>query len=184
MQALQHRGARTLSDVLLFSTTEAARVRPNAPVVHRLHCEGESRRGFELWAFVIMPEHVHLVLLPHEGTLVEDIFTSIKTPVSRRAVAWVKRRAPSFLDKLVDIQPSGKVSHRFWQRGGGYDRNLWSAEQVHQKIEYVHQNPVRQGLVEQPDQWRWSSFLAWENGVDDPIRIDRETVPTLGARAR
>ena len=64
-------------------------------------------------------------------------------------------------------------------RGGGYDRNLRSIRDIHEKIRYVHANPVTRGLVDNPSGWKWSSALAWEEGLNSPIRIDRQTVPAL-----
>ena len=92
------------------------------------------RNPFDLWAWVIMPEHVHLVLLPHSGVQIAPILTTMKQSVSRRAIHWVRNHASEFLDHLLDKQPNGKHSHRFWQRGGGYDRNLRSTRDVHEKI--------------------------------------------------
>ena len=48
---------------------------------------------------------------------------------------------------------------------------------VHEKIHYIHNNPVRRGLVSKASLWRWSSCLAWETGKDEPIAIDRDNVP-------
>ena len=66
------------------------------------------------------------------------------------AILWLKRHAPEFLNTVEDVQPNGKRYHRFWQREGGYDRTLRSARDIHEKIRYVHENPVRRGLVERP----------------------------------
>ena len=120
-----------------------------------------------------MPEHVHLVLLPHPGTPIESIFTTIKLSVSRKAIHWLKENSPAYLDELVDRQPNGKQSYRFWQRGGGYDRNLRSVRDIHEKIRYVHFNPVQRELVAKPEDWKWSSAVAWSTGVDLPLSIDR-----------
>ena len=80
----------------------------------------------------------------------------------------------------MDRQPDGRESHRFWQRGGGYDRNLRSVADVHEKINYIHGNPVRRGLVGGPEEWLWSSYRSWMDGIDEPIRIDRDSLPPLG----
>jgi putative transposase len=141
--------------------------------------KARTRRPFDLWAFVIMPEHMHLLIWPHEGVRICDILQTIKQPVTLRCVAWVRRNAPQFLPTMLDRQPNGKTFYRFWQRGGGYDRNMWSAPEIHEKIQYIHNNPVRRELVVRPDEWPWSSFRAWELGIDEPIRIDRESVPML-----
>ena len=134
---------------------------------------------FDLWAFVIMPEHVHLVLLPHEGILIREILSPIKQRVTRRCLHWVEQNAPTFLARMADVQPDGTVTHRFWQRGGGYDRNLRSLADVYEKIRYVHGNPVRRGLVERAEDWPWSSAKAWGDGGDLPLRLDRDSLPPV-----
>jgi hypothetical protein len=73
----------------------------------------------------------------------------------------------------------GTISYHFWQPGGGHDRNLRSDADVREKIAYVHHNPVRRRLVEHPRDWPWSSWRAWHEGADKPLRMDRETMPPL-----
>jgi len=138
-----------------------------------------TRRPFHLWAFVIMPEHVHLLVLPHEGVCVSDILSAVKLPVTRRAITWATCHNPDALKHMLDVQPSGKRHQRFWQRGGGYDRNVKTIAEAHEKIHYIHANPVRRGLVEHPQDWPWSSWRAWEYDTDDPIRLDRDTLGAL-----
>jgi hypothetical protein len=50
---------------------------------------------------------------------------------------------------------SKQQSYRFWQPGGGYDSNIWSAEEIHEKIGTIHANPVRRGLGVTPGEWAW-----------------------------
>ena len=74
---------------------------------------------------------------------------------------------------MTDRQPSGKECLRFWQRGGGYDRNIWSSKEMEEKVVYIHRNPVKRGLVEQAADWEWSS-ARWYNGARDSIiKVDR-----------
>ena len=81
--------------------------------------------AFDLWAYVVMPEHAHLLLLPRKPMYsISRILTSIKRPVSRKALSYVRTSAPNFLSQMEDRQPGGRVHYRFWQRGGGYDRNV------------------------------------------------------------
>ena len=47
--------------------------------------------------------------------------------------------------------------YQFWQDGGGYDRNLRTAEELREMLKYVHNNPVRRELVARPEDWPWSS---------------------------
>ena len=138
-----------------------------------------ERNPFDLWAWVIMPEHIHLALYPREGTKIASILKTLKQSVSKRAIKWLKGNAAEYLPTIEDVQPNGKRTYRFWQRGGGYDRNLRSVRDIHEKLAYIHQNPVNRGLVPQSVDFHWSSANAWESGVDLPLSIDRDSVPPL-----
>ncbi len=140
---------------------------------------GRDRADFDLWAYVVMPEHVHLVVLPRPEHRIRDILKSLKQSVARRAFSWLERNNPAFLDRLKVVRTNGTWGYRFWQRGGGYDRNLRSVADIHEKIAYVHNNPVRRGLVQRTVDWQWSSALAWESGGSEPLPIDRDSVPRL-----
>ncbi|WP_452097017.1 REP-associated tyrosine transposase [Blastopirellula sediminis] len=131
-----------------------------------------SQHPFDLWGYVIMPEHVHLLLWPHPGTLVGDILKTTKMSTSRQAITWLRNNAPDFLPRLEDVQPNGSRTFRFWQRGGGYDRNIDSVLEVHRKLRYVHENPVRRGLVSRTIDWPWSSALAWDSRADGLLTLD------------
>ena len=85
--------------------------------------EARQRHNFYLWAYVIMPEHVHVLVWPRDEVYeVRLIRTAVKIPVQRKALAFLRRQAPHFLQQLRDAQPNGDVHYRFWQRGGGYRR--------------------------------------------------------------
>ena len=130
---------------LLVSTFEAAR----------------AGHEIDLWAYVIMPEHVHLLVWPRQPTYSVSAFLhAVKRPMSFRA-----RKAGLF---------DGPC---FWLPGGGFDRNIVTARAVREEIEYLHGNPVRRGLCENPTDWRYSSARFWAGRDDVPIRMDR-TVPT------
>jgi putative transposase len=130
---------------------------------------GFDKGFYDLWAYVIMPEHVHVVLLPHSGVKIARILTMLKQSVSKRAILWLEEHAKDFLNQLVDRQPNGKQAYRFWQRGGGYDRNLRTISDIYEKIAYVHGTPVKRGLTLAAQDWPGSSCRAWETGVDKPI---------------
>jgi putative transposase len=135
---------------------------------------------FHLFAYVIMPEHIHIVLQPLPGVTMRRVLWLLKRPVTGQALAWVRDRRPGFLERMTDRQPSGRLTYRFWQRGGGYDRNLRSARDVHEKIAYNHDNPVRRGLVERPEDWLWSSAKEWITRERGPVPIDWAAVPEPG----
>ncbi|MFG0334106.1 MAG: transposase [Maioricimonas sp. JB049] len=131
-----------------------------------------------MWAYVIMPNHVHILLWPttHDYSI-SIILSTIKQSVARRAIPFVKKHAPDFLERMEDRQSSGRSSYRFWQRGGGYDRNITEPRAVWATMKYIHANPVRRGLCHRPIEWPWSSAIEWESPGNGLLSIDRETVP-------
>ena len=96
-----------------------------------------------------------------------------------QAMNWLRYNASQYLPTIADVQPNGKRPHRFWQRGGGYDRNLRTVRDIHEKVAYIHQNPVTRGLESQAEDYAWSSAMAWKTGVDEPLSIERESMPRL-----
>ena len=141
--------------------------------------EARQCTSFDLWAYVFMPEHVHLLILPAKDVAIGSILRAVKQRVARRAVPWVQQYAPAFLSRMAERRPDGRVIHRFWQPGGGYDRNIWSSQEIWEKVQYIHANPVRRGLVEHPKDWPWSSWRSWNEGVDGALRIDRQSIRPL-----
>jgi len=137
-----------------------------------------EKHSFDLWAYVIMPEHVHLLIFPrYDEYSISDILRSIKQPVARRAIAFLRRNHPD----LLRLMENGKKHHpySFWQDGGGYDRNIRNHAELVRFLEYAHNNPVRRGLVEHPEQWYWSSASEWLSNTPGPILIDRESFPVV-----
>ncbi len=131
---------------------------------------------FQLWAWVIMPEHMHLLLQPADSVHVASILQSIKQPVARRVVRWAREQQHPILNSM-QFSSCGSICYRLWQPGGGYDRNMRSVRDVHEKIAYIHANPARRGLVAHPRDWPWSSWAAWHEGKDGLLTVDRESLP-------
>jgi putative transposase len=103
-----------------------------------------------------MPEHAHLLVYPTiPNYSVSNILNSIKQSVAKRALIYIRREAPAFLKHMLDSQPNGDVHYRFWQRGGGYDRNIIEPKAAYHEIAYIHDNPIRRGLCQRPEHWLW-----------------------------
>jgi len=128
-----------------------------------------ARHRYSLLAFVIMPEHVHMIVYPHNADHDMAWFLkSIKQSVSRRAYAWLAKHDRLWLERLT-IPVEG--TFRFWQAGGGYDRNIDRHSTLIRMIEYIHNNPVRRGLVENAVDWLWSS-ASWYEGKECVLPMD------------
>ena len=126
---------------------------------------------FALWAYVFMPDHVHLIVCPRQPDYdMSDILQAIKEPVGRRGTSYLKRHAPSWIPRITQYR-GGRPERHFWQPGRGFDRNVIEPKTLLGMIDYIHLNPVRRGLVDRTRDWRWSS-AAW---YDD--RAGSELVP-------
>jgi putative transposase len=129
------------------------------------------RHDFDVWAFVFMPEHVHLIVRPRRTEYrMLAILSGIKLPVGRRAINYLVSKQSPWLAKITRMR-RGREERLFWQSGGGYDRNITCGKTPLQMIDYLHNNPVRRGLVEQACDWRWSSAAYYEGG-ESPLAID------------
>jgi putative transposase len=109
-----------------------------------------TRKLFQFFVagYVVMPEHVHILISePPEGTL-SDVMRALKLSVSLR-----------------------RVERPFWQPRY-YDFNVHSEEKYSEKLHYIHQNPVARGLVARPEDWAWSSFCHYATGNRGTVEIE------------
>jgi putative transposase len=140
-----------------------------------------QKHNFDLWAYCLMPQHAHILLWPTHGPYdISDILSSVKQSVAKRALLFVQREAPGFLKRMEDCQPSGRTCHRFWQRGGGYDRNLYEPGVIYRQIDYIHANPVRRGLCARPEDWLWSSAADYAAIRKGPAPLQLDSLPPIG----
>ena len=102
--------------------------------------------------YVVMPEHVHLLISEPEAGELASAIQAIKQSVSRKLI--------------------GEREH-FWQKRY-YDFNVWNYEKKIEKLKYIHRNPVKRGLVARPEDWKWSSFLHYATGVEGVVEIESE----------
>lgn len=131
-----------------------------------------QEHDFALWAYVFMPEHVHLLIHPHRDRYsISNILREIKLPVARSWVAHLHKTNPQRLLSMKARQGK-RVVHRLWQAGGGYDRNLFNWEAIARTVDYIEWNPVTRGLVSNPSEWLWSSARARAGKSNAPLGID------------
>jgi putative transposase len=137
-----------------------------------LHALENTRQRYELrvYGFVLMPEHVHLLLSePERGTLARAL-QSLKSASARTA---------------RDV-PTGKTGAcaPFWQTRY-YDRYMRDYDEFSEKLRYIHRNPVKRGLCSSPEQWPWSSFRHYFTGTDVGVEIESKwTVRAIEVQPR
>jgi putative transposase len=117
------------------------------------------RFGFRLIGYVVMPEHVHLLLSESQPANPSKILQTLKQNMSRTMTL-----------KSSSTELAAR-SAPFWQRRF-HDFNVWSAAKVREKLKYMHHNPVERGLVQSPKDWPWSSWSYYELGEPGLIAID------------
>ncbi len=149
-----------------------ARDRVRQWLVDSIH-QARNALEFDVWAWVFMPDHVHLIVCPRrEQHDLAQIRRLIKEPVARKALAWLRHHSPEWLPKL-ERRRGSRIEHLFWQSGGGYDRNITTGATLLNMIAYIHENPVRKGFVERGCDWKWSSAGWFLDLRDCPIIPDR-----------
>jgi putative transposase len=107
--------------------------------------------GCYIAGYVVMPEHVHLLLSEPERGKLSLVIQMLKQITSR------KLRPPD--------QP------RFWQVRY-YDFPVWSEGKRIEKLRYIHRNPASRRLVQRPEEWKWSSFTQYATGVEGTVEIE------------
>jgi putative transposase len=135
--------------------------------------EARQEFDFALWAYVFMPEHVHLLIWPRQPVYqVSKILAAIKEPVARSAIAYMSEHSRDWL-RRIRVKSGQRQRHRFWQAGGGFDNNATDPHVLLRMIEYIHLNPVRRELVLKAEDWKWSS-AGWQEEKNSlrPDQVD------------
>ena len=135
----------------------------------RILQEVRTRHEFLLVGYVLMPEHVHLLMGEPRKVTPARALQVLKQRVSRE-MRGRRRRASQGQLRLKFPEPEGELK-RFWQRRF-YDFNVWSSEKKKEKLEYMHANPVKRKLVKHPRDWPWSSFSFYARGEAGLMPMD------------
>jgi putative transposase len=115
----------------------------------------ESSR-IELYAYVVMENHVHWIAASDD--LPKEV-GDFKSFTARAIIDWLQeQRAHHILEKLAGQKRAHKTDreYQFWQEGS-HPQMIASDAMMRQKVEYIHENPVKRGYVDAPVHWRYSS---------------------------
>ncbi|MFM9873103.1 MAG: transposase [Fimbriimonadaceae bacterium] len=158
-----------------FSTFQKAHLlrdpRCSQAVIEAL-AQAKSKLGFELYAYVAMSNHVHFAFrLVHEPLPLSRVLSAVKTSSGKRILGILREFHPERLADISFVSPEG-IRQRVWMPGGGFDRSLRDTDAVWNSIAYIHNNPVKAGLVHSPEEYEFSSARAVHLGdysVLDPL---------------
>ncbi len=138
--------------------------------------EARSSAGFLLFAYVIMLDHLHL--LTSRPSTTSDLLRYLKGITARRVIDYLKTNSYSTsLAKLQHQERDRKYKYSLWQT----EKNVlpvFSEAMFTEKMNYIHRNPVRAGLVECASEYRWSSARIWQGKqlANEPLLVDKELI--------
>jgi REP element-mobilizing transposase RayT len=146
--------------------------------------EARASAGFLIFAYVVMIDHMHLVT--DRPTTTSNVLRVLKGLTARRVIDYLKEHNYlSSLSKLEHHERERKHKYSLWQT----EKNVFPVfrEEVFiQKVNYIHQNPVRAGLVTRAIDYRWSSARIWLGcpSDDEPLLIDKDLIHWRQTRRR
>jgi len=115
-----------------------------------------SHQRMTLYAYVIMKNHIHLIASAEN---LSKEMANFKSFTARRCIAfYLDRHMQDLLEQLRSLKLQHKTDrpHQFWQEGS-HPQRIKDEVMMSQKVEYIHQNPVQRGYVDEPEDWQYSS---------------------------
>jgi REP-associated tyrosine transposase len=131
--------------------------------------EVREKYNFLLVGYVVMPEHVHLLIGEPSCGTPSTALHGLKLRASKRLRGTERKRSPAQRASLSG--GSAAALPQFWERRF-HDFNVWSAAKRREKLEYMHRNPVARELVTDPADWLWSSYSSYSGSGTPLIEID------------
>ncbi len=111
---------------------------------------------FSVYGYVVMPEHIHLLVSEPEVSPLAKAIQALKISVARREMRY-----------------HDKDDTTLWQKRY-YDHNVRTYQSFVEKLRYIHRNPVKRGLVERPEDWKWSSFRHYITAQVGEVEIESQ----------
>ena len=121
---------------------------------------------FVVVGYVVMPEHVHLLMSEPEVGNPSVVLQVLKQTTARALLPKRKPRDPRQRCLFAEQERAP-----FWQ-ARFYDFNVWTEKKRVEKLRYMHQNPVKRGLVAEAVDWRWSSTRFYELGESGMVGVN------------
>jgi len=133
---------------------------------------------FQILGYVLMPEHFHVLIWPGPEANPSAIMQKLKDRTALFILKSLREKPghPWCQKMLAQVTLPATVHHhahfRVWQRKF-YDMNIWSPKKRNEKLNYMHNNPVKRGLVTHPCEWLWSSWRFYFSQDSSLLAMDR-----------
>jgi putative transposase len=140
--------------------------------------EVRQELNFLLIGWVLMPEHFHLLVYPQPADSTPAIVKGLKEETARRILKTLRQNQQHVWCRkmlaCLRLPPTvhDESHYRLWQRRF-FPFNVHSEEKRREKLEYMHNNPVKRGLVSAPGDWPWSSWRFYFLNDASILRMDR-----------
>jgi putative transposase len=135
-----------------------------------------QRYRFAVLGYVVMPEHFHVLISePQEGNP-STVMQVLKQRFAQRVLRRSRRARIEAQGSLWEAGPVHVWQARF------YDFNVWTERKRVEKLRYMHRNPVKRGLVNEPEQWPWSSFRYYMHGESGPVKVNETDLMKMRVR--
>ncbi|MCK4312379.1 MAG: transposase [Candidatus Cloacimonetes bacterium] len=132
----------------------------------------QKEKGLKIYAYVIIPEHLHLII---SSTNIVEIMQSFKRHTAKTIIELLTNTKKEWiLNQFHYFKKKNKIESEFqvWQEGF-HPQLLNSFDLINQKMQYIHQNPVRKGFVNDPEYWRYSSACNLDFEGNKMIKLDK-----------
>jgi len=171
------------SGYLHFITTSCYQRRPLLGTAHnrdlflRILEQVRRRHHFVIVGYVVMPEHVHLLFREPEHGNPSLVMAALKQQFARRLLCELRASGAAPKEPWTTVLEEGHI----WQRRF-YDFVVLTEHKRVEKLRYMHHNPVKRGLVLEPQQWAWSSFRHYAYGEPGPVLVNEQQPAVLRMR--
>jgi putative transposase len=173
MTLLQHFDSLSTARFITFTTYRRIRLlelEPAMGLVAKHISFLREKEHIKVHGYVIMPEHVHLVVTPPNELELGLEIGKMKARSAHEILSiWRAHGLP--IPKRLNLNHEYTGESAFWQRRC-YDHNCRTPQVVREKINYCHMNPVKQKLASSPEEWIYSSYNWYIGKTDVPVQID------------
>jgi len=135
------------------------------------------RFHFVVVGYVVMPEHVHLLLSEPERGNPSVVMRVLKQSFARKLLRQLRSTGGLGALWTEPVNESRVWQHRF------YDFVVFTERKRIEKLRYMHRNPVQRGLVLEPQEWAWSSFRHYAYDEPGPVLVNEQLKAELKVRA-
>ena len=137
----------------------------------------QQRKGLNVHAYCIMTSHIHLILSVDRGKKLSDVIRDFKSYTSNQLKKSIKQNQHEsrrewliWMFEKAGVKNKRNSSFQLWQQHN-HPIELNSNELMDQRLEYVHNNPVEAGFVNDPNAWIWSSCQDYEKGIKGKLEL-------------